>query len=247
MAGLLTWEVQRLPSLDELPERLAARMAAAPHSVWAPLWAISPRLRAVVVVWEDPAFYHHRGLSLEGIRRAAVEDARTGQLKRGGSTITQQVAKNLFLTPEKAWRRKLDEAVLAWRLERRLSKRQILEIYLNAAEWGEGVVGAEAAARSYLGKSAARLTWAEAALLAGILPNPRRNNPLLDPESAGSLRHRVLAKLLKEGALTPEEFREAEASPVSTGATSGAGRASARQGAASVPDCRPAPPLRTRP
>lgn len=212
--GLVAWEVHRLPSVDELPQRLAARTTAAPHSTWVPLWAISPRLQTAVVVWEDPAFYHHSGVSWEGIRRAAVEDVRRGELKRGGSTITQQVAKNLFLTKEKSWRRKFEETVLAWRLERRLSKHQILEIYLNTAEWGEGIVGAEAAAQHYFGKSAAELTWAEAALLAGILPNPYHNDPLLDPYSAGRLRHRLLAKLLEEGALTPEEFQQADASPL---------------------------------
>lgn len=212
--GQLLWEVHRLPSVDELPQRLAARTAAAPHSTWVPLWTISPRLQTAVVVWEDPAFYHHSGVSLEGIRRALMEDVRRGEYTRGGSTITQQVAKNLFLSKEKTWRRKFDEAILAWRLERRLSKNQILEIYLNIAEWGEGILGAEAASRFYLGKSAAELTWAEAALLAGILPNPYHNNPLLDPYSAGRLRHRLLAKLLEEGALSPEEFQQADASPL---------------------------------
>lgn len=214
VGSLLAWEVRQLPSVDELPRRLAARYAAAPHTAWVPLWAISPRLQTAVVVWEDPTFYHHSGVSLGGIRRAVVENVRTGAYTRGGSTLTQQVAKNLFLTKEKTWRRKFDETILAWRLEQRLSKNQILEIYLNIAEWSGGTVGAEAASRLYFGKPAADLSWAEAALLAGILPNPHRNNPLVDPASALRLRHRVLEKLLEEGALTPQEFDQAEASPL---------------------------------
>lgn len=211
--GLVTWEVRHLPSVDELPQRLAARTAAAPRSTWVPLWAISPRLQTAVVAWEDPAFYHHSGLSLEGIWRAAIEDVRTREYTRGGSTITQQVAKNLFLSKEKTLRRKFDEAVLAWRLERRLSKHQILEIYLNIAEWGEGVFGAEAAAQFYFEKPARDLTWAEAALLAGMLPNPRRLDPRKAPEEALRRRRIILLTLLADGEINQEEFLQADAAP----------------------------------
>lgn len=130
---------------------------------------------------------------------------------RGGSTITQQVAKNLFLSPEKTLRRKVREALLAWQLERTLTKQQILEIYLNIADWGDGITGAEAASRLYFAKSAEGLTWTEAALLAGMLPNPHRITPFRAPEQALQQRHQVLLKLLFYQELSPEEFHEADA------------------------------------
>jgi membrane peptidoglycan carboxypeptidase len=203
-----------LPAGAELRRQVDARCAARLSTPWMRLWTLSPRLQTAVVAWEDPAFYHHSGLSVPDIRRAALEDLRAGEYRRGGSTLTQQVAKNLFLSPEKTLRRKLREAVLARRLEQVLAKDQILEIYLNTAEWGEGVVGAEAAARHFFGKSAADLTWAEAALLAGILPNPRRNDPFLDPHSAWRLRRRVLVKLRHAEEITRDEFRQAMSTPL---------------------------------
>lgn len=218
VGGLLAWEIHHLPPVRDLPQRLAARTASAPHATWVPLWAISGKLQTAVVVWEDPGFYHHSGLSLPGIFRALAEDVRAGQFKRGGSTITQQVVKNLFLTNEKTFRRKFDEAILAWRLERRLSKNQLLEIYLNIADWGESasgeaILGAEAASQYYFHKSAANMTWPEAALLAGILPNPVHNGPFFDPVSARILRDRVLHKLLHGNKITQAEFDQALASP----------------------------------
>lgn len=212
--GGWVWIFRGLPAGEALRAQVLARVAERRQGPWLPLWAISLRLQTAVVVWEDPAFYHHSGLSFTGIRRAALENLRAGGYARGGSTLTQQVAKNLLLTPEKSLRRKLREAVLARRLEQTLAKDQILEIYLNTADWGEGLVGAQAAARHFFGKSAADLTWAEAALLAGILPNPRRNDPFLDPHSAWRLRHRVLLKLRREEQITREEFRQAGATPL---------------------------------
>ncbi len=209
----LVREVRSLPPVSELPQRLAARYAAAGATTWLPLEAISPRLQTAVIVWEDPAFYHHHGINLAAIRRAFFANLRAGAYERGGSTITQQIAKNLFLSRERTLRRKLREAILAWRLEGALSKEQILEIYLNIAEWGEGIAGAEAASRFYFGKSAADLSWAEAALLAGILPNPHRFNPLRAPLEAMRLRQVVLLKLLDSGQITPQEYKEAASTP----------------------------------
>lgn len=203
-----------LPAGAELRRQVDARCAARLSDPWMPLWTLSPRLQTAVLLWEDPAFHLHSGLSPAGIRQAALQNLRAGEYKRGGSTLTQQVAKNLFLSPEKTLRRKLREAVLARRLERVLSKDQILEIYLNTAEWGDGVVGAEAAARHFFAKPASELSWAEAALLAGILPNPRRNDPFLDPHSAWLLRRRVLIKLRRADEITREEFRQAMSTPL---------------------------------
>jgi len=143
-----------------------------------PLGRISPNLQRAVIVSEDASFYRHRGFDWQSIRDAATRNWDGGELRRGGSTITQQLAKNLYLSPEKNFVRKIHEALITRALEDRLTKRRILELYLNVVEWGHGIYGAEAAARHHFGKSALDLSPAEAALLAGILPSPRRYDPL---------------------------------------------------------------------
>jgi len=145
---------------------------------WVPLAHISPHLLRAVIAAEDAAFYRHKGFDWDGLREAVTRNWEKGQLRRGGSTLTQQLAKNLYLSPNKNLFRKAHEALLAWELERRLSKKRILELYLNVAEWGHGVYGAEAAARHHFGKSAEDLSPDEAALLAAILPSPRRYDPI---------------------------------------------------------------------
>ena len=145
---------------------------------WVPLAHISPHLLRAVLVSEDASFYQHHGFDWEGLQEAFNRNWEKGKLQRGGSTLTQQLAKNLYLSPNKNLFRKAHEALLAWELERRLSKKRILELYLNLAEWGHGVFGAEAAARHHFGKSAEDLSPDEAALLAAILPSPRRYDPL---------------------------------------------------------------------
>lgn len=215
MAGAwLAWEAHGLPRTDEIRRQLFTRHAPRGQGTWMPLWAIAPSLRTAVVAWEDPPFYFHAGLNYTEIGRAVVINLRAGRYERGASTITQQVAKNLFLSPEKTLRRKLREAVLARRLEHALSKDEILTIYLNVAEWGDGIVGAEAASRRYFGKSAADLDWSQAALLAGILPNPREWNPCRNPARARRERHAVLTELLATRQLQPGEFRAADAVPI---------------------------------
>ncbi len=145
---------------------------------WVPLSKISPFLADAVLIAEDDKFWQHEGFDMEGMRTALEKDIKAGKLKAGGSTISQQLAKNLFLSPEKSPVRKIREAILTWRLEKTLTKKRILEIYLNVAEWGEGTFGAEAAARRYYGKPASALTPEEAARLAVVLPNPRKLNPI---------------------------------------------------------------------
>ena len=171
------------PSSTALMQTRAAEATArgkpeTPQWVWVPLSRISPHLRRAVIVAEDAAFYSHEGFDWQGIRDAAVRNLEAGKLKRGGSTLTQQLAKNLYLSSEKRLLRKLNEALITRELERHLSKKRILELYLNVAEWGRGVYGAEAAARHHFGKSARDLSPEEAALLAAILPNPRPHDPL---------------------------------------------------------------------
>jgi monofunctional biosynthetic peptidoglycan transglycosylase len=135
---------------------------------------ISPRLAEAVLLAEDASFFGHGGFDWQEIRSAAEQNLRAGRTVRGASTLTQQLAKNLWLTPERTWLRKGREALLALKLERTLSKRRILALYLNVVEWGDGVFGAEAAARRWFGVPAADLSAAQAATLAAMLPAPRR-------------------------------------------------------------------------
>jgi monofunctional biosynthetic peptidoglycan transglycosylase len=145
---------------------------------WVPLSRISPYLIKAVIIAEDDKFWSHEGFDFEAIQKAMEKDLKARKFKVGGSTISQQLIKNLYLTPAKNPFRKLKEAILTWRIERSLSKKRIIEIYLNVVEWGEGIFGIETAARYYYGKSAAALNPEEAARLAVILPNPKKFNPL---------------------------------------------------------------------
>jgi monofunctional biosynthetic peptidoglycan transglycosylase len=142
-----------------------------------PYERISVHLKRAVVAAEDLEFFFHSGFSKAEIRRAIEQAIRNREPPRGASTITQQLAKNLWLSPSRNPLRKLKEAILTIQLEKHLSKRRILELYLNVAEFGPGIYGAEAAARHYFGKTAAELDESEAALLAASLPRPRTWNP----------------------------------------------------------------------
>jgi monofunctional biosynthetic peptidoglycan transglycosylase len=167
---------------------------------WAPLSRISPYLQRAVIVAEDASFYDHEGFDWTGIRDAALRNLRVGKLRRGGSTITQQLAKNLYLSSDKTLLRKAHEAVITWALERRLSKQRILELYLNVAEWGRGVYGAEAAAQHHFGKSAKDLTREEAALLAAMLPSPRSYDPLVITKYLSVRQQQILRWMAKSDA-----------------------------------------------
>ncbi|MBU1231232.1 MAG: monofunctional biosynthetic peptidoglycan transglycosylase, partial [Proteobacteria bacterium] len=141
---------------------------------WVPLSQVSPLLLKAVLIGEDDKFYQHEGFDFDAMEQAMEKNMKAGRFKAGASTISQQLTKNLFLSPEKSLTRKLKEAILTWRLERALSKRRILELYVNVAEWGDGVFGVEAASRHYFKKPASQLTGMEAARLAAVLPNPIR-------------------------------------------------------------------------
>lgn len=141
---------------------------------WVPYARISPNLKRAVVAAEDARFLDHEGFDWEAIQKAMTRNERRGRIVAGASTISQQLAKNLFLSGSRSWLRKGQEALITWMLETTMSKRRILELYLNFAEWGEGVFGAEAAARHHFGLSAAALSAEQAAWLAAILPSPRR-------------------------------------------------------------------------
>jgi monofunctional biosynthetic peptidoglycan transglycosylase len=144
------------------------------HQTWVPLAAISPNLVDAVLASEDADFYHHRGVDPHALELAAREAWRKRALGRGASTITQQLAKNLWLSGDRSLVRKLKELILATRLERELGKQRILALYLNVAEWGDGVYGAEAGAEETFQTSAGALNLPQAALLAAMLPAPRK-------------------------------------------------------------------------
>jgi monofunctional biosynthetic peptidoglycan transglycosylase len=147
------------------------------RQTWVSFHEVSRYLRYAVVAAEDAHFFEHAGIDWAGVEQAAKRNWRDRKLSAGGSTITQQLAKNLYLSPSRDPLRKLREALIARRLEDALDKERILELYLNVAEWGDGVFGAEAAARRWFGRSAAALTPAQAARLAVALPNPLTRSP----------------------------------------------------------------------
>jgi monofunctional biosynthetic peptidoglycan transglycosylase len=157
-----------------LEERQARNARAGLKREWLPYERVSAHLKRAVVAAEDARFLDHEGFDWEMIQKAIERNERRGRVVAGASTISQQLAKNLFLSGERSWLRKGQEAIITWMLESTLSKRRILELYLNVAEWGDGVFGAEAAARHHFGVSAAALTPEQAAWLAVILPSPRR-------------------------------------------------------------------------
>ena len=174
-----------------------------PRWVWTPLDQIAPSLQNAVIAAEDSTFYRHRGVEWGLTRAAFLESWATGRRDRGASTLTQQVARNLYLSPEKTYLRKAREIVLAQRLEQALSKDRLLEIYLNIAEWGDGIFGAEAAARAYFGKPAAALTWDEAIALTAVLPSPRRHRPTDTGRWVASRKGWVLQRLITTRRYTP--------------------------------------------
>ena len=163
----------------ELRAREADRAGKKPRKVqqWVSYERISPSLKRAVIVSEDAAFFSHEGVDFDELEKSFEDSWTKGKRMRGGSTITQQLAKNLYLSPSRNPVRKIEELLIARRLEAELSKRRILELYLNVIEWGDGIWGAEAAARSYFKKPASALEADESALLAASIINPRRYSP----------------------------------------------------------------------
>jgi penicillin-binding protein 1B len=185
----------------------------------APAWILD-----AVVSTEDRRFREHRGVDPRGILRAAAANLRRGRVAQGGSTLTQQLAKNLFLTPRRTFRRKLLEAALALYLDARYSKDEILRLYLDTVYFGQdgavGVVGLAAAAKHYFDKGPAELTLAECATLAGMLASPGRYDPRRDPEASAQRRRVVLAAMRRDGRISPAEERAAGAAPLGLSANS---------------------------
>jgi monofunctional biosynthetic peptidoglycan transglycosylase len=163
------------PEASAFMERyLESKPGARLRHEWVPYGRISPNLKRAVIAAEDARFLDHEGFDWEAIQKAMAKNEKRGKVVAGASTISQQLAKNLFLSGSRSWARKGQEAAITWMMERTMSKRRILELYLNLAEWGEGVFGAEAAARHHFGVPAAALNEEQAAYLAAILPSPRR-------------------------------------------------------------------------
>jgi len=177
LAQILYWVEHNPTTTRVMDVRLEALLQHRPNAAleqeWVEYERISIYLKRAIIVAEDAKFVDHEGFDWEGIQRAMDKNQRRGKIVAGGSTITQQLAKNLFLSGERSLLRKGQEAILTAMLEASMDKRRIFEIYLNVAEWGENVFGAEAAARHYFGVEAAGLDPAQAARLAAMLPRPR--------------------------------------------------------------------------
>ncbi|HKA32107.1 MAG TPA: monofunctional biosynthetic peptidoglycan transglycosylase [Candidatus Binatia bacterium] len=181
--------------MDLRDEQFRSRgMRPGRQQVWVPYDSISEHLKKAILLSEDASFFSHNGVDFYELKEAAKRDWQKGEFARGGSTITMQLARNLYLNPSKNPLRKVREVIIAFQLERELSKRRIFELYLNVVEWGRGIYGAEAASRHYLGKPVSALDPADAATLAALLPSP------LNPREKSLLYRRNL--ILKRMAAT---------------------------------------------
>lgn len=174
------------------------------RQVWTPLPRISTYLVKAVLIAEDDKFWSHEGFDFDALQKAIETDIKQRKFKSGGSTISQQLAKNLYLTPSRNPVRKIKEVIITYRIERNLSKKRILELYLNVAEWGEGIFGIEAASRNYYRKSASELTPEEAARLATVLPNPRMYNPLGNSNYVENRSRIIYGVMVKRGIVVTE-------------------------------------------
>ncbi len=225
VAGLVAWYATDLPDVDKAlaatrqPSVRLTAASGAPLAAFGDIHGPAVRLDALpgalvqaVLATEDRRFYHHYGIDPIGLVRAVVANVRAGRIVQGASTITQQVAKNLFLTPERTVKRKVQEVLLALWLENKFSKNQILTVYLNRVYLGAGVFGVEAAAKRYFGRPARRLSLYQAAMLAGLLKAPSRYNPARHPDRAAGRTAQVLANMVDAGAITPDEARRAKGS-----------------------------------
>jgi monofunctional biosynthetic peptidoglycan transglycosylase len=180
------------------------------QQIWVPYGRISDHLKKAVLLSEDASFFSHNGVDIGELKEAFKRDLTTFSFKRGGSTITMQLAKNLYLNPAKNPLRKMKEVIIAWQLEQTLSKTRIFEIYLNIVEWGRNIYGAEAGSRHYFGKSAAILNPLEAATLVALLPSPRTTRE----KNVLQRRNLVLARLAKVGHITKEEYQRIKQIPL---------------------------------
>jgi monofunctional biosynthetic peptidoglycan transglycosylase len=234
VVAFVAWEWITFPDVGELPTRAPKTTAFKERRKtelraqgkddhieyrWTPYGNISPYLRRAVLVAEDNDFYEHEGVDVTAMREALERDWKRRKITHGGSTITQQLAKNLYLSPSRNPLRKVKEYFIARSLESHLSKKRILELYLNVVEMGERVYGAEAAAKRYFQKSAAALSPSEAALLAGCLPNPRLMSPGAPNKRLRSRQRMILGRMRRWGYMAEQEVltaKKPEAPPAAT-------------------------------
>ncbi|MDO8916177.1 MAG: PBP1A family penicillin-binding protein [Coriobacteriia bacterium] len=196
--------------------RLIADLYAEQNRTNVKLKDLPPTVSQAVIATEDERYYEHAGLDFIGMLRALITDIRAGDAVAGGSTITQQYIKTTFLTPERSLKRKMSEAILAYRLEDRYTKDQILEMYLNTIYFGHGAYGIQTAAEVYFGKNATELTIPETALIAGVIKSPRRFSPYYDADAAKKRRDTVLTQMLKQGYIDDAACTAAIGSPIQT-------------------------------
>lgn len=225
--GIAYWTLSELPAVNALEEYAPAESSKVLASdgrvlaefyverrTFVPHYTIPDHVKKAFVSIEDTRFYSHPGIDIIGIIRALYYDIRAGGIVQGGSTITQQLAKMLFLKPEKSIMRKVREAILAIRIERRYTKDEILGLYLNQTYFGTRAFGIQAASETYFGKSAKDLTVAEAALLASLPKAPSQYSPFRNPEKSRSRRTVVLREMLGQGFITQQQFDEAVNAPL---------------------------------
>ena len=229
-AGLISWLGKDLPDLNDLEKLRLSQVtyiysadgvllgtAMSVYRKWVPLSKIPKHLQWATIVAEDRKFYTHPGVDPKGIARAIWECIKARRYVQGGSTITMQLARNLYLSPEKTVRRKLKELLLAVRLERKFSKEELLELYLNTVCYGHSAYGVQAAAEIYFGKDVNELTLPQAALLAALPKRPSDLSPFVNPNAAKRRRDYILDMMAEEGYITRSEAEEAKRVPVTEG------------------------------
>lgn len=219
--GSIAIDLMHLPSIDNLAKRnppktalmdqrtKEARAKKKPYKVrqsYIPYNAISPYLKRAILVAEDAAFFSHQGIDYDELKEAIKTDWKKKRWARGGSTITMQLAKNLYLSTSKSLTRKISEVFLAGRMEEKLSKARIFELYLNYIEWGNGIFGCQAASWIYFDCSASELDPEQAIRLASIIVNPRKYGPFTDTKRMKTRRNWIAQKMLQYGYLTEEEY-----------------------------------------
>lgn len=220
----LTHDLPSIRALETFHPPAVTRIFSADHVLLAEIYSekrepvtldkIPAALKNALLITEDRNFYHHRGIDLKGILRAAVKDVLAGHFVEGASTLTQQLAKTLFLTPKKSLMRKAREAFLAIQLERRYTKDEILALYLNQIYLGSGIYGVQAAAKRYFGKPVSALNLAECALIAGLPRAPSRYSPLVNPQLAVARRNLVLRQMKDAGFISSRDYARARQQPL---------------------------------
>ena len=218
------WDLPEVQTLEEYKPSITSRVYSDKNRLLAEFYlenrtpvslsGVPDQFIQALIATEDTRFYKHRGLDLRGIARAAYRNVRAGRIVEGGSTLTQQLAKILFLTPERSYDRKLKEIVLALKIEQRYTKREILSLYLNQIYFGSGAYGVEAAARIYFKKSAKDLNLTECALLAGLPRSPKHYSPFKEPGQALGRRAFVLNRMVALQVITPAQADEAKKAPL---------------------------------